>query len=284
MQKETRTVCFDTDLNIEAYRFEGVAQKFPNHFHDYYVIGFLESGRRCLRCCDRECMVGAGDIVIFNPSDTHTCEQVDGKAFDYRCINIEPAVMKKAVFEITGEEWLPRFTENVRYQDDLTQCLKELHVMIFEEEPGFGKEELFLLLIQQLLGECSDARIELSQGEASPMTKNVCDYLEENYARTITLDELSGLCSLSKYHLLRSFTREKGISPYCYLENIRIGKAKKLLEDGVMPAEAAFETGFSDQSHFSNYFKKLIGLTPRQYMKIFSSKVKAPESDKPDLR
>ncbi len=99
MQKEIRTVCFDTDLGIEAYRFEGVAQKFPNHFHEYYVIGFMEGGRRYLRCCDRDYSVGAGDLVVFNPADPHTCEQTDGKSFDYRCINVESEIMKKAVFE-----------------------------------------------------------------------------------------------------------------------------------------------------------------------------------------
>ena len=48
MQKEVRTVCYDDDLQLEAYRFEGIAQPFPNHFHDYYVIGFIEAGTRCL--------------------------------------------------------------------------------------------------------------------------------------------------------------------------------------------------------------------------------------------
>jgi AraC-like DNA-binding protein len=68
---------------------------------------------------------------------------------------------------------------------------------------------------------------------------------------------------------LRSFTRQKGISPYSYLETIRIGKAKKLLEQGIPPIEVALQTGFTDQSHFSNFFKKFIGLTPKQYMNIF---------------
>ena len=43
MLNETRTVCFDTELNIEAYNFKGIMQKFPNHFHDYYVVGFIET-------------------------------------------------------------------------------------------------------------------------------------------------------------------------------------------------------------------------------------------------
>jgi len=45
--------------------------------------------------------------------------------------------------------------------------------------------------------------------------------------------------------------------------------------------EVAFQTGFSDQSHFSNFFKKLIGLTPKQYMKIFEP---VTESHLPDGR
>ena len=46
MQKETRTVVYDEELQIEAYRFEGIVQPFPNHFHEHYVIGFVEDGQR----------------------------------------------------------------------------------------------------------------------------------------------------------------------------------------------------------------------------------------------
>ena len=42
MNKEIRTVVYDDELRIEAYRFEGIVQPFPNHFHEYYVIGFME--------------------------------------------------------------------------------------------------------------------------------------------------------------------------------------------------------------------------------------------------
>lgn len=66
------------------------------------------------------------------------------------------------------------------------------------------------------------------------------------------------------------FTKTKGVTPYSYLENIRIGKAKKLLEQGMPPIEAALQTGFSDQSHFTNYFNRFIGLAPGVYREIFS--------------
>ena len=43
MKKEVRTVVYDDELRIEAYHFEGIVQPFPNHFHDYYVIGDRKS-------------------------------------------------------------------------------------------------------------------------------------------------------------------------------------------------------------------------------------------------
>ena len=54
MRQEERTVCFDRELKIEAYRFKGIMQKFPNHFHEHYVIGFIEKGQRYLSCKNKE--------------------------------------------------------------------------------------------------------------------------------------------------------------------------------------------------------------------------------------
>ncbi|MBP1925081.1 AraC-like DNA-binding protein [Sedimentibacter acidaminivorans] len=269
MVNEVRTVCYDTDLKIEAYRFEGIMQKFPNHFHDYYVIGFIENGQRYLLCNNKEYIINPGDITIFNPRDTHTCEQVDGKTLDYRCINIKSDIMLRTVFEITRREYLPKFTQSVLYHNDIATSLRELHLMILNKDTDFKKEELFLFLIEQLIQDYSDTTPAQNTIEPVSEIKAACDYLELNYTKTIALDDLSTLAGLSKYHFIRSFTRQKGISPYSYLETIRISNAKKLLEQGIRPIEVAFQTGFSDQSHFTNFFKKLIGLTPKQYMRIF---------------
>ena len=57
MKKETRTVVYDDELRIEAYRFEGIVQPFPSHFHEHYVIEFVEKGERVLSCRHREYQV-----------------------------------------------------------------------------------------------------------------------------------------------------------------------------------------------------------------------------------
>ena len=58
MKRETRTVIYDEELRIEAYRFEGIVQPFPNHFHEHYVIGFVENGQRILSCKHKKYYIG----------------------------------------------------------------------------------------------------------------------------------------------------------------------------------------------------------------------------------
>lgn len=271
MQKEIRNVIYDGGLNVEAYSFQGIMQKFPNHFHDYYVIGFIEKGERRLTCGGRGYVTGTGDLLLLNPKLCHACEQTDGRTLDYRCINIRPEVMKKAALEITGQEYMPMFSEQVITESELVPLLKELHLMIMNGETDLVKEEAFYFLLGQIIEEHTEKDRHTSKPQ-SEETAAVRRYIEGNYDKNISLNDLANLTGLSKYHLLRLFTKENGITPYNYLSTLRIDKAKKLLQEGVSPMETAFSTGFSDQSHFSNFFKKLIGLTPKQYMKIFKDK------------
>ena len=274
MTKEIRTARVDADLHIEAYRFKGIMQKFPAHFHEYYVIGFIEEGQRHLICQGKEYIINPGDLLLFNPYDVHSCEQIDGKTLDYRCINVTPDVMKKAIFDINGSESLPRFNSSVVQESDAVSSLKELHLQILNGEREFKKEELFLYLLEELMQDHSNLSFLSSAIDTSNETTTICSYLEDNYTNKITLDELSQLIGWSKYRLLRSFTKQKGISPYSYLETIRINQAKKLLEQGKKPIDVSFLTGFSDQSHLTRFFKSQVGLTPKQYMKIFESEKK----------
>ncbi|MEN6419205.1 MAG: AraC family ligand binding domain-containing protein [Clostridiaceae bacterium] len=270
MQKnEIRTVKYDAACRVEAYRFQGVMQSFPNHFHDYYVVGVIERGRRTLLVQNCEYELAAGDLLLLNPRDSHACQPADGETLDYRCLNIPVDVMAEAAREITGTAEPPVFTTTVVYRSELMETLIDLHGRIMRAEEGLGKEELFFFLLAQLLMEYAGSGEAPEEPVRNDAIEAVCAFLERNYEKTVTLDALGELAGYSKYHLLRSFTKEKGISPYSYLETVRICKAKELLQNGVLPAETAARTGFSDQSHLGNVFKRMIGLTPKQYWRIF---------------
>lgn len=268
MKKEVRTICYDEELCLEAYRLEGIVQPFPNHFHEYYVIGIVESGKRWMACRNREYIIGPGDMVLFQPGDNHACAQHDDGTLDYRAINVPQATMRKLTEEVTGECGLPGFSEHVIQNRDMACYLRRLHQMIMEGSREFEKEEELFLLMSQLLARYGQP-FEQSIPDSESQVERACEFMHRNYMDHMGLDQICRAAGLSKSTLLRAFTREKGVTPYRYLQTIRIGEAKKLLEQGVSPADAALQTGFTDQSHFTNFFTMFIGLTPGAYREIF---------------
>lgn len=99
--------------------------------------------------------------------------------------------------------------------------------------------------------------------------ESTCKFINEHFSEHLTLNDLCRCSGLSKSTLLRAFTGSKGVTPYRYLQSVRIDKTKKLLEQGASPIDAAMQTGFSDQSHFTNFFNMFIGLSPAAYRRIF---------------
>lgn len=143
---------------------------------------------------------------------------------------------------------------------ELAGRLRALHRAVLGEEPELRREEALLLAWGLLLPgyagmveTVSACRVEVER---------TCAFIRSHYARHITLEELSLQAGLSKSALVRAFAKAKGVTPYRYLMAVRISEARRLLERGVSSAEAAVETGFSDQSHFTNYFTAFTGLTP----------------------
>lgn len=271
MKKETRTVVYDDGLRLEAYHFEGIVQTFPNHFHEHYVIGFVEDGTRRLSCRNREYFIEKGSIVLFNPGDNHACVQSDDGTFDYRGFNIAKEVMLNLAEEVSGKRQLPGFSENIIYDDEAAFYLRQLHEMVMKGKDDFGKEETLLFLISLLIQNYGQP-FENCIPECSGEIEKACEYMERHFTEHIYLDQICRYAGLSRSTLLRAFTKSKGVTPYRYLETIRINEAKRLLAEEVPPVEVAIRTGFSDQSHFTNYFNQFIGLAPGIYREIFSEK------------
>jgi len=267
MKQERRTAVYDEELRVEAYRFEGFARPFPNHFHEYYVIGLIEDGERALSCKAQEHVVRRGHILLFNPGDSHACVQ-SGGALDYRGLNIAREVMLDLAEEAAGRRELPEFSRNVVLDGEATRLLRRVHELAMEGCRKAGKKETLLRLLSVLVQKYGRP-IERRAPEGRQEVERACGFMERHYAGRVSLDQLCRCAGVSRSTLLRGFARAKGVTPYGYLENLRVGKARELLERGVPPVEAALRTGFSDQSHFTNCFSRFTGLPPGAYREIF---------------
>lgn len=100
-----------------------------------------------------------------------------------------------------------------------------------------------------------------------PAVGLIKEYIDEHYNEPVSLDTLSQVSRVSPFHALRLFRDAEGTTPNGYQIGLRIRRACELLEQGTPIVETALETGFYDQSHFTNTFRRITGVTPREYRK-----------------
>ncbi len=94
-------------------------------------------------------------------------------------------------------------------------------------------------------------------------------FIRQNHTRNVGLREIADAARVSPFHLAHLFEERLGVSPYQYLLHLRVQSAQSLLAAGAAMqslAEVALAVGFSDQSHLTRHFKRVLGVTPGSAM------------------
>jgi AraC-like DNA-binding protein len=92
-------------------------------------------------------------------------------------------------------------------------------------------------------------------------------FMDRNYAEPIDAGEIADEAYYSKFHFIRTFKSIYGRTPHQYLTDVRIERAKDLLEQQVSVTEACFAVGFDSLGSFTSLFKRRAGVTPSQYQR-----------------
>lgn len=99
--------------------------------------------------------------------------------------------------------------------------------------------------------------------------KRVLEYIEANLSREMHLNELGETAGLSAFHFAKLFKQSTGASPHQYILQRRLERAKELLRKPTMSlSEIGLESGFADQSHFTNVFRRFAGVTPSKFRSL----------------
>jgi AraC family transcriptional regulator len=126
-----------------------------------------------------------------------------------------------------------------------------------------------VLAVQLLRQVLAPRRAERGRDGALPREKlrTVVAYIEDHIDAGLTLAQMAAAAHLSPYHFARQFTAATGVPPHRYVIARRVARAQQLLhpDRDLALAEIAAQVGFADQSHFSQHFKRLVGVTPRQF-------------------
>lgn len=259
----------DADLQVSALHAHCTTHAFVPHWHDYYVVGLTTEGVQTFRYRRDRYVTTRGGLFLLNPGEPHTGEPAIETGFTYRALYPTHAHMQQVMNELRRPGAQPHFPAARVDARDMAASIHQFHALLTAELSVLERQTRWLSLLTTLVlryGSNGSGRLALPAAGAEPRAVALArDYLEAHYAERVTLPELAAETGLSPFHLVRVFRRATGITPHAYLESVRIRHAQRLLERGDAPASAAFATGFSSQSHFTERFRRTLGVTPAVY-------------------
>ena len=274
-----RIVGFGPCPGVEFVTLEGIVQPFPLHFHDFWTIGQMVAGTRRMYCRGQVHLLGPEDFVLFGPGEVHGCEPVGSEALMYRSVVVPDDVFVQAFCETSGQaapapgrELACRFASVVARDTVLSACMARLYALGSVGLPAdpLEEEEALFALVARAVRYCEAAAGRQTAATSAPSAAadavaRARAYIDREYASSVSLADLAQAAGASRYHLIRVFSDETGLTPHRYLQAVRANRARDLLAAGVDPAEAAVRSGFSDQAHMGRVYKSFYGITPGRY-------------------
>ena len=148
------------------------------------------------------------------------------------------------------------------------QIIKD--ILEISKSDNFIKDMEIYNKITSLLTEIMKETVYSDDSKKKYNLQNIRKYLDENYTKQISLDGLSSMFYVNKFYLTRAFKEKYGATINNYLLNKRMMKAKELLRySSTSIDEVSKNCGINDQNYFSRLFKKIEGMTPNEYKKIW---------------
>jgi AraC-like DNA-binding protein len=232
-------------------------------FHDRYLICGFTTVATAWIYRRKSRFMSDGGTALFEPGETHRVTAAL-RPSTFRGIFIDPDKFIERAQE-TGCKTRPHF-RTVQVTDLLLlDSLYRFSAAVENDETVLEQQSHFSDLLNLALGYTEARPQAISHSQFEPSLMRAKELLHEKFSEQISLEELAVAAAMSRYHLVRRFTRQFGLPPHAYQIHLRIKRACALLRLHHLPSQAGVAVGFADQSHFARHFKKVMGVTPGTY-------------------
>lgn len=226
---------------------------FPPHRHDTYVFGVSERGSYGTWRRRREHALDESHIAVVEPGEIHTARGPSHGPWIWRAVYVHPS----ALLPDEKASVLHRLARPALRDGKTAGDFLRLHR---RAEAGADEPEALRHCLRRILAALD--------GDGGPRptapraVRRAVRLLEERADEPLRLDDLAGATGWSRGHLIKEFRRALGLTPYAYLLQLRVERARARIAAGRPLAEAAHASGFADQSHMNRLFKRVLGVTP----------------------
>lgn len=266
MEKKQFSLLRCRRAGIEAVAAD-TALVFGRHTHEQFGIGLIERGAQKSASGRGVVEASAGDIITVNPGEVHDGAPIGDGGRSWRMLYLTPTLVAELTADI-AEGWTAsavEFTQPTVSDKRMAGGFRKLFQAMTAGDAapdGLEADETLLLFLADLL--------QTRTGEARLVPAGIASaraLIDDDPVAALTLAALAHEAGLSRYQFLRAFARATGLTPHAYLMQRRIHRARQLIGRGMRLADAAADSGFSDQSHMTRLFVRSFGMAPGTYAK-----------------
>ncbi|WP_159882116.1 AraC family transcriptional regulator [Paenibacillus puerhi] len=260
-----------TTPQLELWRIGGQFSNLPHAHEGEFQVTVPVNGTCFFTQENKEYMVAGGGGLVQHPLENHYFNIGHGAEvliFKIGCSSLKELVPYTELEFAVRQEFDPIIVSGHfrRWMGLLLDC---------DPTNRLAQEETETEVLQYLLGSldgshdnASKAYTDLPMGAFSsdPYLRHVLEYIHAHYSDDIHIDELASIARQSRFHFIRSFKKNVGLTPYQYVLRLRIEEARRLLERTALSVtEISCSLGFSSPSQFYRAFARMSGLTPEKY-------------------
>ncbi len=242
------------------------------HYHEFCKIMFLVSGTGAYSVEGKRYALNSGDIVLVGNQCVHRPEFESGIPYERIIIYISPEFLernstldgnlKECFIGENGHVFRP----NELIREKIFEQLQLLEETFADEQ--YGRSILVNSILLRLLVEIVRG-FRYGKGQmkepllpTSRRMKEIVAYLEQYLTDEVRIEDLAEKFYLSRFHLMRCFKEEMGITIHSYISNRRLLLARELILQGKTTTEACFSSGFQSYAAFARAYGKFFGETP----------------------
>jgi len=246
---------------------------FEPHSHAAFTVATIISGRLEAIIGNQQLTITAGQSALVDTGQNHSGR---GEMLEFVSVSISPILMTGLISEIGS---IHSSSADIRFRysvvsDDAVNAISQ-SIKAELNQGLLGRDAMLESLVRQLavhllrshMAVRRTSSIELSRaGPVDRRLRRAIEFMHDNYARDLDLEEIAEAAYLSEFHFARLFKQITGVTPHNYLANLRLERARKLLLETALPiSEIAAMVGYQSQSHFTRVFRSVTGVAPRAF-------------------
>lgn len=250
------------------------------HLHREFEFLIITKGGGTVFIDDNQYEIKENNALFIGSQQLHIGTSTDNKTCEFFAVVFSPEIfgshgddliVSKYVLPVLNKKisFNRFFNSDIPWQKNVMDMLKKIHEENIAKDIGYElKIKTLLMEIWRLCFVNGEKQNNSDTDKTLENIKKVFEYIHREYASPVTLDDIASYVNMSKGYFCRRFSDIMHMTPFEYLLCVRIENSCRMLTENTLSiGEISQECGFNSFSYFSKTFKKIIGCTPREYIK-----------------